>query len=239
MTTPAPERISPRLARKEKKKVVKETALLFIGAVVIAVVFIMFILPWFFALFLKIVGSGDSTNETGLPPQVPVFAAPIDATSSAQLTMSGYTESEAEVTLVINDEEIETKKANAEGNFEFEVDLEEGDNVISAFAAKGELESALSQRYTVIFDNKKPKLEVAKPDDKQTVEGRANQLFTVSGVTDPDAHVLINGRAVYPNSKGEFTSSIQLNEGENKVELKAIDRAKNETEVVRTVTFKL
>lgn len=228
-----------RLIQQEQKKAVKQSVFLLGASVVIVIVFIAFGLPLFFSVFVKLFGGGASTNDNQFPPQVPVLSAPVTATSSAQLPLTGYTESEAEVTIVRNGEQLETITADEAGSFEITIQLEKGNNDIALFAKRGEQESDLSRTYTVLLDTEKPKIELQEPQENQEFQSRTQQNITVKGKTDIDAKVLLNGRTVYPSDDGTFSTTYQLQEGENVLTFIAQDEAKNETKIERKVKFKL
>ena len=60
---------------------------------------------------------------------------------------------------------------------------------------------------------------------------------SVSGITSQDALVSINGILVDVNGRGEFTSSISLEEGANLVEISASDFKGGKTGLVLTVIY--
>lgn len=228
-----------RLVQQEKTKAVRQSVFLIILSIGILVAFLLFGLPLFFGVFLKLFGGGMSSQDNQFPPQIPVLSAPIAATSSARLPLSGYTEGKAEVTIVINGEQVETITADDAGSFETTVELKKGDNKIATFAKRGDKESDLSRQYTVLLDTEKPKLELSEPQENQNFQSRANQMLNIKGKTDVDAKVLVNGRTVYPADDGTFTTTFQMTEGENILTIIAVDKANNETKVERKVTFKL
>lgn len=228
-----------RLIEKEEKKAVRQSIFYVCLSILLVIGFLLYGLPLFFSLFLKIFGGGSVSQTNDFPPQVPVLSAPVNATSSANLPIIGYTEAQVEVIIVRNGSQIDSVTADDKGAFEVEVTLEKGTNTIAAFSKKDKLESDLSKEYNVVLDTEKPLLEVDEPKDGQEFESRANQTITIKGKTDKDAKVSINGRIVYPLSDGTFSSSFQLQEGENTIEFIALDAANNETKVERKVKFKL
>lgn len=228
-----------RLVQQEKTKAVRQSVFLIILSIGILIAFLLFGLPLFFGVFLKLFGGGMSSQDNQFPPQVPVLSAPVSATSSARLPLSGYTEAQAEVTIIINGEQIETITANDTGEFETTVELKKGDNKIASFAKRGDKESELSRQYIVLLDTEKPKLEIAEPQENQEFQSRANQNVSIKGKTDTDAKVMVNGRTVYPADDGTFSTTVQLTEGENVLTLIAVDKANNETKIERKVKFKL
>ena len=118
--------------------------------------------------------------------------------------------------------------------------MEEGDNTISAYSIdEAENESSMTREYKTLLDTKAPELEILEPGDGDSFESRANQSITLKGKTDVGAKIYVNKRAVFPNSDGEFKHTIRLEEGENKIEVLAEDKAKNSTKMELVFNFKL
>ncbi|MEM2869206.1 MAG: hypothetical protein QW379_02130 [Thermoplasmata archaeon] len=61
--------------------------------------------------------------------------------------------------------------------------------------------------------------------------------FTVKGTVEPGSTVYVNGRLTRVNPDGRFSIEIELKEGANKIEVKAIDPAGNEKTETRTITY--
>ncbi|OGM26039.1 hypothetical protein A3D00_02485 [Candidatus Woesebacteria bacterium RIFCSPHIGHO2_02_FULL_38_9] len=79
---------------------------------------------------------------------------------------------------------------------------------------------------------KPPDLTLFNPREGQILnEGRVE----VSGKTDPNALVKVNNQPALVNDDGIFTAEIDLLEGENTVEIKAISRSGKETMVSRKI----
>jgi hypothetical protein len=231
---------SSRLARKEQKKAVRQTFIFLFGAVILLVLFIFVIIPGVIRLTLAILGPGGAVAPTDdIPPQVPALAAPVPATFSAQIDIKGYTEAGSTVTLLLNGSQHQETTSADDGSFTLPVSLGEGENQISAFAkdAAGN-ESAESKAYTVVFDSEAPKLDIIEPQEGQQIELRKNQITSITGVTEKNAKVYINGRMTLADSEGAFKSSYQLQEGENKIMIEAVDQAGNKTSKELTVNFR-
>ena len=74
-----------RLVQQEQKKTVRQSIFLLILSIGILIAFLLFGLPLFFSVFLKLFGGGLSSSENQFPPQVPVLAAPVTATNVTTL----------------------------------------------------------------------------------------------------------------------------------------------------------
>lgn len=234
-------RISSRLAKHEQKKVLRQTILMGLGAVVLGVGFIFFVLPNSVRLISYLMGDDQVNTEVStIPLQAPLLSAPPVATTSAQIAIAGFAQPETEVVLVLNGSQSGRQKTDAEGTFAITIDLNEGENTVAAYTiAADDRESELSHQYSVIKDTQAPLLEISQPQDNQTIELRKNQNIAVAGKTDAGAQITLNGRLVYTQADGGFSTNYLLQEGENKLELLAKDEAGNETKKELKVTFRL
>ncbi len=233
--------VSSRLAKREQKKLLTQTLLFGVGAVVLLGAFFFLILPGVAKLWNMIAGTGDLTFDQSdtIPPQVPILSAPAEATNSASIQLSGFGEAKSILKVVVNGEQITQETIKDDGSFSFELGLKPGENIVNTYAVdEAKNESAVSRTYTVVFDNEAPKIEVAEPQAGQTIELRKNQSVTIKGITEPRARVYVNGRMAFANSEGAFSTTYLLQEGENKLQLKAEDLAGNITEQELIVNFK-
>ncbi len=234
-------RVSSRLAKHEQERLLKQTILMITAAIILGLGFIFFVLPFSIRVITTLTNS-DQVPMAGntLPPQVPILSAPPTATASASIKINGFAQAETEVVLVVNGEQQNRQTTTAEGTFEFDTQLLEGENVVSAFAINAEKkESELSQSYTVSKDTQAPTLEISSPTEGQSIELRRNQNLTITGKTDPGVQLTLNGRLMYAQADGAFSSTYLLQEGENKLEFIAIDQAGNQTLETITVSFRL
>jgi uncharacterized protein YfaP (DUF2135 family) len=80
-----------------------------------------------------------------------------------------------------------------------------------------------------------PKLTVDKPIDGQEFE---EDKITVSGTTDPDVTLLINGVGANPDAFGKFEMDVTLNEGDNTITITATNPAGKTIKVTRKIKCK-
>lgn len=78
------------------------------------------------------------------------------------------------------------------------------------------------------------KLTVTSPKDKSIVR---SPLLTVTGKTAPNADVTVNDKDLVANRIGYFATMVTLDEGENTVDIIAIDGDGNYAEKELTVTY--
>jgi uncharacterized protein YfaP (DUF2135 family) len=236
-----PQHVSSRLARHEQKKAMRQTIIYLGTAVILILAFIFVIMPGFLRFAASISGESDGFEVSdSIPPQVPFIAAPPQATSSASITITGYGEPESEIVYVVNGSELERGKIESDGTFTQDIELIEGENTITAFSIDASKnESDVGRVYSVVMDDTDPVIEISEPQPDQSFELRANQVITIKGKTEPNARVMINGRLAFANAEGEFSSTYQLQEGDNKLTIEAEDAAGNKSQTELTVKFRL
>jgi hypothetical protein len=174
-----------------------------------------------------------------IAPRVPAFAAPDEATQEDTITLNGYAEPKSKVVLVKNGSEDQTITADDSGEFSLEVHLDEGINELSLYSVdEANNESVLSKTYTVNLDRTAPEVDWLLPEENKTVLNLREQTIDVKGKVNERAKVYLNDQFVSYSPDGNFSTTFQLQQGDNKLTLKVIDDAQNETVVERTVSFK-
>lgn len=231
--------LTPRLARKEQKRLARQTALIFIFTLLLVGGFVFFALPNVVRVAFNVLDSDPvSELEDIIPPQIPILSAPVTATHSAQIKISGFGEANSKVVLVLSGEEVDEQQIDEEGQFEFIVELTEGENSIATYAVdEAQNESIVSKRYFVLLDSQAPTLEIESPEADSTITLRKNQLTTIVGKTEPGAKVYVGGKLTFAGENGSFSTTYNLSEGENKIEIKAQDSAGNTTQQELVVNF--
>lgn len=234
-------RVTSRLAKRKQKKMLGQTVFFLLMALVLGIVFVVFILPSSVNLLFSFLDSGEVTLvDDSLPPQIPIVSAPTAASKDQKIEITGFAQVESEVVLLLNANEFAREIVNEDGKFAIFVNLENGKNLISLYAIsdKGK-ESELSKEYEVIYDAENPEIKISSPEAAAVIEGRDNQTIEILGKTEPGAKLYVNDRLAFANSEGEFKSSYRLEEGENKILIKVIDKAGNEGETELIVNFRL
>lgn len=228
-----------RLSKRQQQRMNRQTLVVLATSAILLLLFIFIILPGLLGYIFKNDSTTSVSSGDTIPPQVPILAAPPLATNSAQLTVSGFSEAGSEVVLVVNGEVASEQQVAEDGSFALQSVLRDGENTVAAFARDdSKNESRPSKSYLVILDTAAPGLELESPQPGQQFELRQNQNINIKGKTEPNARVQLNERLVLANSEGEFSTTIQLNEGENKLLFKIIDEAGNSYEEERVVSFR-
>lgn len=210
----------------------------------LSIIFIGVMIKWGVpGLINFIANSGaDTTNasqETDtIPPQRPVLSALPDATNSASLHVTGYTEAGAEAQLWLNDSQRDTIKTNDNGEFDFLVSLSKGDNSIRVKARDEAGNESDSGAVAIIYDQSQLEITVDSPTEGAMITGRDNKNTTVRGKIDKtDARLTINGAYTRVDSEGNFSQQVVLSEGDNQIKIVATDTAGNQTEKIVNVKF--
>ena len=81
-------------------------------------------------------------------------------------------------------------------------------------------------------------LNLTNPPDESVIN---NKVVQVSGNTKPDATIIVltelDQKVVTPSSEGDFSTTVNINSGENIIEITAIAPNGEEKTIKRTVTF--
>jgi len=217
----------------EEKKNTRKAILFILGSVAIILVLAFYGVPVitkitsFIMDFRKPISVSGDINAA--PPAPPTFDNLPEAINKTPLEIFGSVVPGNTVMINFNggESEIATKD---NGSFSLKLDLVKGSNSIFAFA-KGPT-GILSQKsvvYTIVFDNESPKIEIASPKDGVKFYGPKQQTVTITGTTESGSTLTINDRIVPVADDDSFTYPYQLNNGENNLTLKSVDKAGNET----------
>lgn len=79
-----------------------------------------------------------------------------------------------------------------------------------------------------------PNLKIETPADNQVA---VEEQILITGRTDPDNTVSVNGDLTQLNLQGEFSYRLRLNEGENKIVIEATSRLGKKTRQTKTVFY--
>lgn len=228
-----PRRIrTSRLNRNAEKQSKKQFILFGIGTVVIIFLLIQFsgsILGLFGNIVFGIRGDEKLAGENKQIDQI-LIAPSLDnipnATSSAQLDISGTsTYEDGRIFLYVNGKEADSSRLGSDQKFTFRnISLRNGKNIIKAYYSIDDKKSAFSQEYAVIRSSEKPELVLSGPSDGSTFK-KADKRINVSGKTDPNSAVTVNGFRAVVNSEGEFSYLLELNEGDNKISVESTNEA--------------
>lgn len=170
------------------------------------------------------------------------FMATIDitdipsATNSATVVISGSVLNIDSLDFYLNDSKVKTISVLNQDNFNEEIkDLVKGENEIYLIGKnKQSNKKKKSADFKVIYKSEKPKLEIKEPADNSKV---SNQEIKVSGTTDKETFIKVNNLPIVVDAMGNFSTTVRLKEGENKIEVTAQDVAQNIELKTLTVTY--
>lgn len=175
----------------------------------------------------------STETNTLISPRLNPLPAVVN--SPENVTISGTAPSGFDVAIYVNEEKKVTVLADASGKFEVkDLGIVEGDNVFYAKTITKDSESSESNRYTVVYDETAPKIEIIQPANGITTQDTSIEIV---GTTEPQARLTINGsQAIVNATTGDFTKVITLQHGENILEILSTDKAGNEAKTQLTIT---
>ena len=223
-----------------EQKTKRNLVLSVLGTILIIFFALKFGIPLLANLSLFI--SGSKNNQTQSKIQDPSFIAPPilnsfpEATSSANIVISGIAAKNQTINLYINGSLIDETVTKDNGSFSFKETISTGNNVIKAKAVTQGKESDFSDPITTSFKSAPPSLNVGSPTDGQSFSKDQNTI-DVKGTTDTDAKVTVNGFWAIVDDSGNFSYSLLLQSGENKIKISATDMAGNTSEKEIKVTY--
>lgn len=232
-----------RLAKIEKQKTLKTLISSFTVVIAIIGVLIYFGIP----LLIKLAIFVSETRAPALLEEIknqaiipkPVLDALPQATPSATIKVSGYSQSGLVITLVLNGQKSKQELAGSDGAFQININLAKGENTITAYASDSQNnQSPMSNELLINYDNEPPVLEIASPANNSELNGSKNKIVDIIGKTELGGSVTINNRFTMISSDGAFTSRFELKEGYNQFTAVARDKAGNETKVDFTLRWR-
>lgn len=160
------------------------------------------------------------------------------ATKESTINVSGRSYyNEGEIELIVNGEKRDEFELENSQDFTFEdVELSEGQNFIKARIVINGKRSEFSEEEVISYSKDAPKLEISAPSDKQSFS-KADREIIISGTTDPENTVSVNDFIAIVDSSGNFSYTYKLENGENKLTIKATNAAGQETTKELTVSY--
>lgn len=229
-----------RLSRRIEQKTKRNLFLSVLGIVLVIFLVFKFGIPLLVNVSLFL--SGAKNNQEQVQNQNPTFVAPPilnplpQATSSANIIISGIGAEDQEIHLYINDELIDKTQTEEDGRFSFEEKITPGEKTIKAKSVVDDKESKFSQPITTALKSAPPSLTITSPSNEQSFSKDQNSA-NVEGITDLDVKVTVNGFWAITNGSGNFSYRFVLQNGENKIKIIAADDAGNKTEKEIIVTY--
>lgn len=217
------------LSRKDEKKRLRKTIYLGIASFVLLGFLVFYGVPILgkFADFLDVVFGKKAADNSAIsagalpPPQLDQLP---EATNSAGLKVTGFAQN-GKVEIFLNGDKTGVVTVE-DGKFSYdELKLKDGSNEIKVKLLADNKESDYSDVSKVTLDTVEPNLEITSPSPDQNFSG-VNRI-EVSGKTEKDVQVYANGFLANVDTSGNFKVLVPLTEGDNNIEIKAIDAAGN------------
>lgn len=229
-----------RLTKNAERKVRQQLLLTVIGAIIVLIVLIKYVLPFLININLALSGSknaSDTQTKTNIFVAVPFLTTTMTATNSATTNINGTAVKGETIKLFVNGSVVDTTPTKDDGSFVFkDVALDQGANVIKVKAKKGDSESDFSDQLTITYANKAPDLSIDSPSDHQSFP-KDSDTISVKGKTSQDVKVTVNGFWAILDEKGNYSYVMHLHNGDNEIDVIATDAAGNKTEKKITVTY--
>lgn len=221
-----------RLERVKSRKAGKQGIVYLVMALCLIIITVIWGLPAVARLTGYLVRNEDNALTIDEErPTPPIFSDIPEATYSAQVRIAGFAQPGLEVILFINGAEYERKLVAESGTFTFDrVNLSEGENAAYAYTSTlHELQSEQSKTYIILLDMTKPIVTIDSPKEGEVMSGQSQRIATFVGtVNEPGSKVYIGERMVIVQAEGKFSTPYQLVEGDQEIQIKAVDRAGNE-----------
>jgi len=230
-----------RLSLKTERRTRKTILLTSLGILIILILLIKFGVSLLVGFSVFLAGTKNQTSTNTRSSGDTFIAAPVlnplpSATNSAVIVISGRSESNKTVAIFVNNDLKDTTQTDKNGNFSFTQNLSAGGNLIEAKVKQNNKSSDFSNSFIVFLKNSAPSLTVDSPSDGQSFSKDQNTV-NVTGKTDANTSVTVNGFWAIINESNTYSYNLPLQNGDNQIEVIAIDSAGNKTEKNLKVTY--
>ncbi len=229
----------PRSLRRMENKSKKRLIWSIIISIFLLVIIFNWILPNLIGQLSKLNKASNkivSRQEVELAP--PVLNIPYEATNTASIRIKGYSTPHTKVEIYLDDSLTNTQTTDSDGNFLTDpINLSLGtNNIYGKTLDDNHKQSLPSKTIQVAYNNDKPQLEIQEPEDGKEIKG-GDKKVTIRGKTNPDNDIRVNGAKVIVNSDGTFFTTINLNDGDNTINIVASNSVGNTTSIDRKVKY--
>lgn len=231
-----------RLKSHLQKEAYRNVLLASLGIVLVIILLIIFgtnILVSFSLLVGKLTGTEDIEQTTQSTTYIapPTLDIPVEATSSATITLSGFAQADQSIALFRDGKQIGKTTAKENNSFSFKnVRLQEGENIFKTrVQTEDKKHSEYSNEVKVSMLNKPPELSIDSPQDGQIFK-KDGRPVKVTGKTNPNVKITVNDFWAIVDDEGNYSYLYTLKDGENELKVVATDNADNKTE--KTIKIK-
>lgn len=233
---------SSRLIRNAERQSKRQAVFFALGTIILIILLLQFgpVIVNTFGNIVYTLRGGDIPNEHQAIGKE-VFQAPMlqdipEATQSALISFSGVAPSDEGVIEIYLNGKLADKIKLESTKFDVKLNVKRGENTIKARYSFNDRKSEFTEEYIVHYFTAKPNLEITFPSDNATFT-RADRSIIISGKTDPDSSVTVNSFRAIVDSDGTFNYLLQLNDGENQINIVATNPAGVTTQSNIKVTY--
>ncbi len=233
----------PRSIKKLENKTKKRIFFSIVFVIVLGYFFLNWGLPYLIgslSILNKVNGKHQSAHSAMDDPAIapPVLNIPFEATNSAALKVTGYSLPSSKVEIYLDEDLKDTVETDETGYFHSDdISLSEGTNNIYGKSINDDDKRSLaSKTIKVEYSSEKPTLDVSSPSDGQQIKG-GDKKITVTGKTDSQNSVMVNGQTAIVNNEGNFAHEVQINDGDNTITIEVTNPVGNSTKIERKVNY--
>lgn len=225
------------LIERSRKKIILAVAGI-IGIIVLVFLFGVPLIINLSLLFEKPGGTNSQSDTTSAYIAAPVINPMPQATNSAQILLSGSAQKGLTVMLYVNDVKVDEKEVDEDSSFSFDdIKVDEGENTIKTKAKDNKKNvSVYSPEIKITYLNKPPSLSIDEPTEGRSF-GKDDSPIQVKGKTDPKVKVTVNDFWAIVDAEGNYSYTLPLQGGENRIKVVATDEAGNKTEKEVKVSY--
>ena len=232
---------TPRSMRRLQKNVKKHLIIVLLLLVAFAYVAFTYIIPFlvggltYFNRYKEVEKGINLVEDTTVAP--PTLNIPFEATNTASIRVTGYAEKDSKVEIYVGNDIKDTIATEFDGSFVADaVPLNDGNNAIYGKTVIDGKSSLPSKAIKIAYSNEKPKLNISEPADNIEIKG-GDKKIKISGDTDLDNSVMVNGAYVIVSYEGKFSKEVSLNDGDNTISIQATNVYGTITTVTKQVKY--
>ncbi len=232
-----------RISENTEKKVKTRLVLTVLGTIIILFLIFRYGVNALinFSLFLSnrnsAVQNGNSGQTNNQFISAPILDVSQTATNSASIEIKGSAQANIKILLFKNNSQVDQTTSDNNGSFTFKNEnLDKGTNNFTAQAQVNNSKSSFSDPATVTYSDSAPNLTISNPSDNATFSHDQNPI-QVTGKTDSNVNVTVNGFIAQTDLNGNFSYTLNLNNGNNGITVDAVDQAGNKTEKTIHVNY--
>lgn len=232
-----------RLSRNAEKQSKKQLVIFLVGIVIVMILIVKFgidAITGFGSVTSKLNKDNSASNSSTISLDhidSPVLTQFPTAVKQNTTDISGSTaQPGGTVELYINNAKFDEVSVSGSSFTFHSVKLSSGDNDIKVRQRLSGKTSDFSRDYHITYANQPPKLDISFPTDGE-VFGQGDQDIDVTGKTDPQNKVTINSFVAIVDDSGNFKYHMTLNNGDNALNVEAINPAGIKTDKTIHVTF--